>query len=105
VSGLASFDGGWFTHGLLTFTSGAADGQAVEVKQHAKVAGAVVIEVWSRVRLPLTPGQTFTVTAGCDKRVGTCQAKFSNVANFRGFPHMPGNDVLTVVSRPGARSR
>lgn len=105
VSGLGAFANGWFTHGLLTFTSGAAEGQAVEVKQHARVAGAVTIELWGRARLPLAPGQTFVVTAGCDKRVATCRAKFANVVNFRGFPHMPGNDFLTVVARPGAKAR
>ncbi len=103
--GLDAFESGWFTHGLLTFTAGAADGQAVEVKKHTKAGSVVTIELWSRARLPLEPEQTFTVTAGCDKRVGTCQAKFANVVNFRGFPHMPGNDFLTVVSRPGSASR
>jgi uncharacterized phage protein (TIGR02218 family) len=101
VSGLASFQDAWFTHGLLTFTSGAATGQAIEVKSHGTAAGVVTIEIWSRARLPLTPAQTFTVTAGCDKRVETCHAKFANVANFRGFPDMPGNDFLTVIRRPG----
>lgn len=102
VSGLGNFASGWFTHGLLTFTSGAAEGQSVEVKQHAVAGNTVSIELWSAARLPLMSGQTFAVTAGCDKAVGTCAAKFSNVANFRGFPHMPGNDFLTVVSRPGS---
>lgn len=105
ASGLGAFASAWFTHGLLSFTSGAADGQAVEVKKHTKAGVVVSFELWSRARLPLEPGQTFTVTAGCDKRVGTCHAKFANVVNFRGFPHMPGNDVLTVVSRPGSASR
>jgi len=103
VSGLAGFQDAWFTHGLLTFTSGAASGQAIEVKSHGKAAGVVTIELWSRARLPLTPGQTFAVTAGCDKRVETCQARFANVANFRGFPDMPGNDFLTVIRRPGGK--
>jgi uncharacterized phage protein (TIGR02218 family) len=103
VSGITSFANGWFTHGLVTFTSGEADGQSVEVKQHAKVGSVVTVELWSRARMPLVIGQTFTVTAGCDKRVATCQTKFANVANFRGFPHMPGNDFLTVVSRPGKK--
>ncbi|HEX2843310.1 DUF2163 domain-containing protein [Hyphomicrobium sp.] len=105
VSGLDAFESGWFTHGLLSFTSGAAEGQAVEIKKHTKAGGLVSIELWSRARLPLEPDQTFTVTAGCDKRVGTCRTKFANVVNFRGFPHMPGNDLLTVVSRPGSASR
>lgn len=105
VSGLDAFADGWFTHGLLTFTSGAAEAQSVEVKQHTKAGDVVGIELWSRARLPLTPGQTFIVTAGCDKRIATCQAKFANAANFRGFPHMPGNDFLTVISRPGSSAR
>lgn len=105
VSGLGAYAAGWFTHGLLTFTSGPAEGQAIEVKTHNKAADLVTIELWSQARLPLTPGQTLTVSAGCDKRLGTCRAKFSNALNFRGFPHMPGNDVLTVVQRPGRASR
>jgi uncharacterized phage protein (TIGR02218 family) len=105
ASGLGSFAHGWFTHGLLTFTSGAASGQSVEVKQHTSAGGVVTLELWSGVRLPLTPGQTFTVKAGCDKRLATCQTKFANAANFRGFPHMPGNDFLTVVARPGGKTR
>lgn len=105
ATGLGSYANGWFTHGLLTFTSGAADGQQVEVKSHTHVAGMVTIELWSQARLPLTPGQTFTVSAGCDKRLTTCRTKFANAVNFRGFPHMPGNDFLTVVRRPGAASR
>jgi uncharacterized phage protein (TIGR02218 family) len=104
VDGLATYASGWFTQGLLQFTSGAASGQAIEVKQHASAAGLVTVELWAAARLPLTPGQPFTVTAGCDKQLATCQAKFANAVNFRGFPHMPGNDFLTVVSRPGKAS-
>ena len=105
VSGIDAFASGWFTHGLLTFTSGAAEGQQVEVKSHAQAAGIVTVELWSQARLPLVPDQTFTVSAGCDKRLATCRAKFANAVNFRGFPHMPGNDFLTVVRRPGATAR
>jgi uncharacterized phage protein (TIGR02218 family) len=39
------------------------------------------------------PGDRFTVRAGCDKHFATCRAKFSNPENFRGFPHLPGNDA------------
>ena len=36
----------------------------------------------------------FTVTAGCDKRFETCRDRFANSINFRGFPHIPGNDFV-----------
>jgi uncharacterized phage protein (TIGR02218 family) len=32
---------------------------------------------------------------GCDKRFSTCMSRFANAANFRGEPHVPGNDLLT----------
>jgi uncharacterized phage protein (TIGR02218 family) len=95
ASGLAAFSTDWFSRGLLTFTSGAAGGQAIEIKGHAIASdGTVSIELWAAARLPLVAGQTFTVTAGCDRHIDTCQSKFANVLNFRGFPDMPGNDAL-----------
>lgn len=101
ASGLESYGTDWFTRGLVTFTSGAAAGQKIEVRRHTRNGSAVSFDLWQPVRAPLTVGMTFSVTAGCDKTHTTCRAKFSNIANFRGFPHMPGNDYLTAVARPG----
>jgi uncharacterized phage protein (TIGR02218 family) len=44
--------------------------------------------------MPFLPelGDALTVTAGCDKTLGQCAAKFANSERFRGFPHIPGND-------------
>jgi len=44
-------------------------------------------------------------TAGCDKRIETCTARFGNAINYRGFPHMPGNDFVTAVAQPGSTPR
>jgi uncharacterized phage protein (TIGR02218 family) len=41
------------------------------------------------------------VTAGCDKRFETCRTKFANAVNFRGFPHLPGNDFVVAYAVPG----
>jgi uncharacterized phage protein (TIGR02218 family) len=46
-------------------------------------------------------GDAFSVTAGCDKRHATCRKKFGNVVNFRGFPHMPGNDFVIRMPQAG----
>lgn len=40
------------------------------------------------------------LTEGCDKRFSTCATRFVNGVNFRGEPHLPGNDLLTRY--PGA---
>ncbi|MEQ1717281.1 MAG: DUF2163 domain-containing protein [Hyphomicrobium sp.] len=99
VSGLAAFAHDFFTRGLAAFTSGPALGMKIEVKAHAKVAGVVTVELWSEAEGPPIVSNSFTVTAGCDKRIETCKDRFANAVNFRGFPDMPGNDFVTQVAR------
>lgn len=38
---------------------------------------------------------------GCDRQLATCRDRFGNVANFRGFPHIPGNDFVLRYPRSG----
>lgn len=92
AGGLGGFAGGWFSHGTLTWTAGVAAGTTEHVADHRKDAAGVVLTLRPRAGLPITAGTTFTLTAGCDKKFGTCRTKFANTANFRGFPHLPGND-------------
>jgi uncharacterized phage protein (TIGR02218 family) len=101
ASGLDGFADGWFTGGKLVWTSAANAGLATEVKAHRRSASGVEIDLWRRAPRVIAPGDAFTVTAGCDKRHGTCRQKFSNMINFRGFPHMPGNDFVIRVPRQG----
>jgi uncharacterized phage protein (TIGR02218 family) len=100
ATGLDAFGGGFFARGLLTFTTGANAGRSQEVRRHL-FAAPVILELWQPMADAILPGDQFTVTAGCDKQFATCQAKFDNAVNFRGFPHMPGNDFVTTVARPG----
>jgi uncharacterized phage protein (TIGR02218 family) len=101
ASGLAAFAGGWFTRGLMTFTSGANAGRSQEVKRHALDGTVATIELWQPMALAIATADAFTVTAGCDKQLATCKARFANAANFRGFPHMPGPDYVLAVAKPG----
>ncbi len=103
ASGLDGYDDGWFSAGKLSFTSGANAGFAVEVKLHRKSTD-VTLDLWQAMPHAIAPGDTFTVTAGCDKRFATCHDRFANVVNFRGFPHIPGNDFVVrypVQGEPG----
>ena len=100
AGGLAAFADGLFTRGLLTFTSGANAGRAQEVRRHAAGAPAT-IELWQPFAHAIAPGDTFDITAGCDKQFATCKARFGNGVNFRGFPHIPGNDFVTATARRG----
>jgi uncharacterized phage protein (TIGR02218 family) len=44
------------------------------------------------LRADVAPGTRVRIEAGCDKQAATCRAKFGNFANYRGFPHVPGDD-------------
>jgi len=97
ASGFDDFDDGWFTAGKLTFTSGANTGLGVEVKAHRN-NGVGTFQLWQAMPEPIAVGDAFTATVGCDKRFQTCRERFNNTINFRGFPHIPGNDF--VISYP-----
>jgi uncharacterized phage protein (TIGR02218 family) len=101
VSGLDAFANGFFSRGLMSFTSGASAGLKIEVKSHVRLASLSTIELWTEAEGPPAAGDEFAITAGCDKRIETCKARFSNAVNFRGFPSMPGNQFLTQVERGG----
>ncbi len=46
-------------------------------------------------RFAIEAGTRAWIEEGCDKRFETCRTRFSNALNFRGEPHLPGNDLLT----------
>jgi uncharacterized phage protein (TIGR02218 family) len=101
AAGLDAFADGWFTAGRLTWTAGANAGLAVEVKLHRRSGDGVRLTLWQAMAEPIAVGDAFVVTAGCDKRFATCRDRFGNGANFRGFPHIPGNDFLIRRPIPG----
>ncbi len=98
ASGLGSFAAGWFALGRLTWTSGPNAGRVAEVASHDVVAGVRRLTLLEAPVRPIASGHDFVVHAGCDKRLETCRDRFANVANFRGFPHIPGQD--TVIRYP-----
>lgn len=89
VVGLSQFADGWFSNGTLTWQSGANAGRTIHCVSHS----GATLQLIDPPILPLSGGERFHITAGCDKSFTTCKAKFSNGINFRGFPHLPGNDA------------
>ncbi|MDB5643850.1 MAG: beta-tubulin [Hyphomicrobiales bacterium] len=94
VAPSSGFAEGWFTGGALLARDGVNAGARLEIKSHRLSGGHSVFVFWTPSAAPFAPGDAIEVTAGCDKSFTTCGAKFANRANFRGFPHIPGNDVL-----------
>jgi len=105
ASGIEGFAAGWFELGFLEWTSGANAGRRAEIARHAVGGGQVLIELFEAPVRTLAAGDGFVIRAGCDKQFATCKSKFGNVVNFRGFPHMPGDDaVLRYANRGDANT-
>lgn len=85
-----------FLFGRLRYLSGANCG-AVSV---VLGVNGDLLRVRDLPRSLLIPGSVVELREGCDKRFQTCATRFGNAANFRGEPHLPGNDLLTRY--PGA---
>jgi uncharacterized phage protein (TIGR02218 family) len=83
---------GYFVGGVITWTGGANTGVQSEVKSF----DATVFELWDVLPNEIAETDTYSLTPGCPKTVLACQTSWgsSNIANFGGFPHMPGTDVL-----------
>lgn len=97
--GLSTFPSNWFRGGKLEWLTGPNAGAIGEVKSHQRLVDQTSeISFWAKFSEHPETGDQFRITAGCDKRFATCRDKFSNQLNFRGFPHIPGNDFL--ISTP-----
>jgi uncharacterized phage protein (TIGR02218 family) len=77
----------YYLGGTVTFTSGKLAGLSYWVRSYLNSGGVV------RLQTPLlvapASGDTFKIIPGCDKSQTTCTNRFSNVANFGGFPFVP----------------
>lgn len=85
-----------FRFGRVRFLGGAANGET-------RVVLGVTGNQLSLRSVPygmVAVGTAVEIVEGCDKRLETCSERFGNAANFRGEPHLPGNDLLTRY--PGA---
>ena len=102
ASGLGGFAAGWFRFGTLTWTVGVNAGRHAEVLAHDRSDGIAAITLLEAPIRPIGAGDGFIIRAGCDKRIATCAQKFRNAVNFRGFPHIPGQDtILRYASSDG----
>ncbi len=105
LSGTAGFADDWFTRGLCEFTTGTNAGRKFRIKRHNAIGAVTRIDLWQPPSQAVQVGDVVVLRAGCDKQFKTCGEKFANSENYRGFPHMPGNDfVMQVASAEDANN-
>lgn len=101
VSGAATFGPGWFSFGEANFIGGERQGLAYRIEADLDINGVRVLRFAQTMGEHTAIGDTLTIKAGCDRRFSTCRQKFANQINFRGFPHIPGNDYLLTYPKQG----
>ena len=79
-------------YGLVKWASGTNTGLAMEIKAWDQATKTVTL--YQKMVSPIAPGDQMSIWPGCDKLAATCYGVYSNIANMRGEPNVPGMDSL-----------
>ena len=82
---------GWFTQGVIEFTSGLNKGLKRTIRLHSS-SGFMLTNPFDR---DVSANDTFVVVPGCDKSIETCSVRFNNKLNFKGTPYIPIPEIST----------
>lgn len=81
----------YYQQGRILFTSGSNDNLETMIAGNGDDYFTLMYPLYD---IPAV-GDTFTAYPGCSKQMTTCNLKYSNLINFRGFPFVP--QVLTSL--------
>ena len=104
LTSVSGFDDRWFEGGRLEVLTGPAAGLVGVVKNDRQESGKRRIDLWTSIGAEIGVGDQVRLQAGCDKTPNTCRVKFANFLNYRGFPHIPGEDWLASYPVPDRAS-
>jgi hypothetical protein len=88
----------YFQFGVCKFITGQNAGKAMDIADNS--SPDVLTTMYPFFYKPAVGDQCLVV--GCDKKITTCNNKFANTLNFRGFPFMPGTDQYFKVGSPAS---
>lgn len=100
LSGVTALANRWFEGGRFEVVTGAAAGLVGVVKNDRQDGPSRMVDLWQSIGASVAVGDTVRLRTGCDKTANTCRVKFLNFLNFRGFPHIPGEDWLASYPVP-----
>lgn len=79
-------------HGHAVFP----DGSKHAIRTARQEGASCIVTLWRAPEIAPDSASSIVLRAGCNKRFETCRDLFANTVNFRGFPTIPGTDVLAV---------
>lgn len=86
----------YFWLGRVTFVGGENDGLSMDIKSF----DGTTVELMLPMPFTISVGDVVEFVPGCSKTLAVCRYRFSNVVNYRGFPHVPVSDdvIKGIVS-------
>lgn len=93
------FEDGWFQFGQLRFLNGDAVDLTGTVKSDRATGGGRTVELWQEPGAAPAVDDRVQLVAGCNRAAVTCRTKFNNFLRFRGFPHVPSEDWVTLFPK------
>lgn len=93
---------GWHDYGAVVWETGANAGVVMEVRTFTQGTPDQTVRLFLDLPQDIAVGDRGRIYPGCDKRRVTCVDKFQNILNFRGFPDIPGQDV--ILDYPDAKA-
>lgn len=87
TAGIAAKLTDYYNLGSILFTSGALVGTRRSISKWNTLTDTFALAL----PLPAAPsaGDAFSVYPGCDRTRSVCSNRFNNLAQYRGFPHIP----------------
>lgn len=101
VSGLDGFASSFFARGTVEWLAGANAGWGADIRASRRMGALTLLSLWREPARAVATGDTLRATAGCDRTAEACRNRFANFANFRGFPHMPGETFISEYAVSG----
>jgi uncharacterized phage protein (TIGR02218 family) len=101
IEDAGDFPSGWFVGGVLRWLTGRNEGLVGVIRAETLDKGTRQLQLASEPALGMVAGDRLLLTAGCDRSARTCREKFGNFLNFRGFPHIPGEDWVVAYPKQG----
>ncbi len=81
-----------YNFGQIKWLTGLNLGRAMEVKRWDASTREIVLFLAMPDSIAI--GDTFDIFPGCNKAIADCHGFYDNILNFRGEPHVPGQDEL-----------
>lgn len=95
----------FYNRGLVTWTNGNNNNAQFDVKTYVNSGGTATVALWDQAVSDIQVGDTFTLVASWPRTADEHKERYGNLIDFRGFPHMPGKDIITVYAEQGGENQ